>query len=87
MILLCRHYLARKRILKLTSKTPIERESNAERAQQLKDLIMPFILRRTKAQVAQELPLKTELIKEFEFEPKTKRNVPQYYSSIRKKTN
>lgn len=58
--------------------TPIERESNAERAQQLKDLIMPFILRRTKAQVAQELPLKTELIKEFEFEPKQK----EMYHSI-----
>ncbi|MGB1302045.1 MAG: DEAD/DEAH box helicase, partial [Pseudoalteromonas tetraodonis] len=51
---------------------PIERESNIERAEQLKALIMPFILRRTKAQVAQELPQKTELIKEFEFEPKQK---------------
>jgi len=51
---------------------PIERENNIERAEQLKALIMPFILRRTKAQVAQELPQKTELIKEFEFEPKQK---------------
>ncbi len=52
--------------------TPIEREANAERAEQLKALIMPFILRRTKAQVAQELPQKTELVKEFEFEPQQK---------------
>ncbi len=52
--------------------TPIEREADSERAEQLKALIMPFILRRTKAQVAQELPQKTELLKEFEFEPKQK---------------
>ena len=52
--------------------TPIERDADMERAEQLKALIMPFILRRTKAQVAQELPEKTELTKEFEFEPKQK---------------
>ncbi|MBQ4833332.1 DEAD/DEAH box helicase [Pseudoalteromonas sp. MMG010] len=52
--------------------TPIEKEADSERAEQLKSLIMPFILRRTKAQVAQELPEKTELVKEFEFEPKQK---------------
>ncbi|MEM5546308.1 DEAD/DEAH box helicase [Pseudoalteromonas fuliginea] len=52
--------------------TPIEREADMERAEQLKALIMPFILRRTKAQVAQELPEKTEITKEFEFELKQK---------------
>ena len=52
--------------------TPIEREADMQRAEQLKALIMPFIMRRTKAQVAQELPEKTELTKEFEFEPKQK---------------
>ncbi|MBB1387445.1 DEAD/DEAH box helicase [Pseudoalteromonas sp. SG45-5] len=52
--------------------TPIEREADIQRAEQLKALIMPFIMRRTKAQVAQELPEKTELTKEFEFEPKQK---------------
>lgn len=57
---------------KLHFQGPIERENNSERAQQLKSLILPFILRRTKAQVAQELPQKTELIKELEFEPKQK---------------
>lgn len=51
---------------------PIEREADTDRAEQLKSLIMPFILRRTKAQVVQELPQKTELTKEFEFEPKQK---------------
>lgn len=49
---------------------PIERESDVQRAEQLKSLIMPFILRRTKAQVVQELPEKTEITKEFEFGPK-----------------
>ena len=38
--------------------TPIEREADMERAEQLKALIMPFIMRRTKAQVAQELTRK-----------------------------
>ncbi|WP_405630249.1 SNF2-related protein [Pseudoalteromonas sp. Ld20] len=52
--------------------TPIERDGDSERARELKSLIMPFILRRTKAEVAQELPLKTELIKEFEFESQQK---------------
>ena len=51
---------------------PIERDSDPQRASELKALIMPFILRRTKAEVAQELPLKTELIKEFEFEEQQK---------------
>ncbi|WP_217876857.1 DEAD/DEAH box helicase [Pseudoalteromonas shioyasakiensis] len=52
--------------------TPIERDNDVARADELKSLIMPFILRRTKAQVTQELPEKTELVKEFEFESKQK---------------
>lgn len=51
---------------------PIERDSDVQRANELKALIMPFILRRTKAEVAQELPPKTELVKEFEFEEQQK---------------
>eukprot|EP00487_Bulimina_marginata_P009755 TRINITY_DN4258_c0_g1_i1.p1 TRINITY_DN4258_c0_g1~~TRINITY_DN4258_c0_g1_i1.p1 ORF type:complete len:257 (+),score=48.09 TRINITY_DN4258_c0_g1_i1:445-1215(+) len=57
--------------------TPIEREADMERAEQLKALIMPFIMRRTKAQVAQELPQKTEITKEFEFEPKQKKCIKE----------
>ncbi|MBB1505697.1 DEAD/DEAH box helicase [Pseudoalteromonas sp. SG41-1] len=52
--------------------TPIERDADSDRAKELKSLILPFILRRTKAEVAQELPPKTELIKEFEFEAQQK---------------
>jgi superfamily II DNA or RNA helicase len=40
---------------------PIERDRNAQARQQLKKLIQPFILRRTKTQVLQELPPRTEI--------------------------
>ena len=39
---------------------PIDKNADKERAEELKKLISPFILRRTKEQVAKELPLKTE---------------------------
>ncbi|BBN83940.1 hypothetical protein PA25_39250 [Pseudoalteromonas sp. A25] len=48
---------------------PIEKEQDRERAKELHAVIAPFILRRTKAQVVQELPDKTELVKELEFSP------------------
>lgn len=40
---------------------PIERDRSAEARFQLKKLIQPFILRRTKTQVLQELPPRTEI--------------------------
>jgi non-specific serine/threonine protein kinase len=39
---------------------PIERDGNAETAQFLRKMVYPFILRRTKEQVAPELPPRTE---------------------------
>lgn len=42
--------------------TPIERSGDEVRLNELKTLIKPFILRRTKQQVAKELPEKTEQI-------------------------
>jgi len=42
--------------------TPIDKEQNAERAEKLRGLIKPFILRRTKEQVATELPPKIEQV-------------------------
>jgi len=45
--------------------TPIERDSNDDARQQLKNLIRPFILRRTKTQVLHELPPKTEITVEI----------------------
>ena len=41
---------------------PIDRDRDREAAQLLRKLIHPFVLRRTKAQVAQELPDKTETV-------------------------
>ncbi len=43
-------------------KTPIEKNQNPERIQELKGLIDPFILRRTKEQVAKDLPELSEQI-------------------------
>ena len=41
--------------------SPIERDRSVQAKQQLKKLIRPFILRRTKTQVLQELPPRTEI--------------------------
>jgi len=40
---------------------PIEQQDNKERSRQLKRLVQPFILRRTKQEVIEELPDKTEV--------------------------
>jgi superfamily II DNA or RNA helicase len=45
---------------------PIEREGNAGRMDQLRRQIAPFILRRTKEEVATELPPKTEIVRPVE---------------------
>ncbi|MCA9211606.1 MAG: DEAD/DEAH box helicase, partial [Planctomycetales bacterium] len=46
--------------------TPIERDGCRESRRRLKKLIQPFILRRTKSQVLQELPPRTELTLQVE---------------------
>ncbi|GAB4502688.1 MAG: DEAD/DEAH box helicase [Anaerolineales bacterium] len=48
---------------------PIERDANADTAQFLRKMVYPFILRRTKEQVAPELPPRTERIIYGEMEP------------------
>ncbi|MEH8019660.1 MULTISPECIES: DEAD/DEAH box helicase [Rheinheimera] len=58
---------------------PIEKHGDTERANALKARIAPFMLRRTKAQVAAELPDKTEIIQLLELES-DQRNL---YESIR----
>lgn len=58
---------------------PIEKHGDAERSNALKARIAPFILRRTKAQVAAELPEKTEIVQLLELES-DQRNL---YESIR----
>jgi superfamily II DNA or RNA helicase len=44
-------------------RVPIERERNGERLKTLRELLSPYILRRTKAEVAKDLPPKTELFR------------------------
>jgi non-specific serine/threonine protein kinase len=48
---------------------PIERQQNSETAQFLRKMVFPFILRRTKDQVAADLPPRTERVIVSEMEP------------------
>lgn len=49
--------------------TPIERDHDKQRQTQLKRLLAPFILRRTKTEVLDELPEKTEITLRVELSP------------------
>ncbi|MCP5049275.1 MAG: DEAD/DEAH box helicase, partial [bacterium] len=48
---------------------PIQKDNSIEARRQLKRLIRPFILRRTKTEVLEELPEKTEVLLSVETEP------------------
>lgn len=50
-------------------RTPIEKKGDAERGRLLAKRIKPFLLRRTKEEVANELPPKTEIVERVETEP------------------
>jgi SNF2 family DNA or RNA helicase len=58
-----RRYFAR------TFRSPIEKNGDVGRRQLLARRVRPFLLRRTKAQVAADLPPKTEIIEHVEMEP------------------
>jgi non-specific serine/threonine protein kinase len=60
-------------------RVPIEKGRNEERLGALRELLAPYILRRTKAEVAKELPPKTELSKPVELRGKQR----ELYESIR----
>jgi superfamily II DNA or RNA helicase len=45
---------------------PIERDRNVERLRALRDQVAPFILRRTKEEVARDLPPQTEIVRPVE---------------------
>ncbi len=65
--------------------TPIERHQDETAAQLLRQLIYPFILRRTKEQVAPELPLMTERIVYVDMEPaqrKVYQRTRDYYRKL-----
>jgi SNF2 family DNA or RNA helicase len=59
---------------------PIERNSNREARKRLKKLIQPFILRRTKAQVLEELPPRTEVVLQVEMSPEE----AAFYEALRR---
>ncbi|HYH22941.1 MAG TPA: DEAD/DEAH box helicase, partial [Azospirillum sp.] len=50
-------------------RTPIEKRGDATRANLLMRRISPFLLRRTKADVAKELPPKTEVVRRIDLDP------------------
>lgn len=58
---------------------PIEKRQDKQASQHLKQLIKPFILRRTKEQVLRELPTKTEILQMLELNPKQQ----QLYEAVR----
>ena len=59
---------------------PIERNQNRDTRQRLKRLIQPFILRRTKAQVLDELPPRTEIELQVELSEKE----ASFYEALRR---
>ena len=61
---------------------PIERDRNKEKQRQLKRMISPFILRRTKTDVLDELPEKTDITLRIELSDEEK----ALYEHIREKT-
>lgn len=60
-------------------RTPIEKHDDSERLERLNRRTAPFLLRRTKDQVAAELPPKTELLRYAQFDPSQAR----LYESVR----
>ncbi len=55
--------LGDKKIFKKLFRIPIEKHNNLEQRERLTNRVAPFMLRRTKAEVAKELPNKTEIIR------------------------
>lgn len=68
---------------KATFSDAIDKEQDAETSQLLAKMIAPFLLRRTKAQVATDLPPKTEAVIMCEMEPE-QRKVYDYFKEYYK---
>ncbi len=65
--------------------TPIDKLGDAEQKEHLRKILYPFILRRTKEQVAKDLPEKTETIIFCEMEDKQRAVYETYRSAFREK--
>ncbi|MBF0161048.1 MAG: DEAD/DEAH box helicase [Magnetococcales bacterium] len=61
--------------------TPIERHGSKEARHRLKKLLQPFILRRTKSQVLEELPSRTEIVLHVEMSEEER----VFYESLRRR--
>ena len=59
---------------------PVERNNQREARKRLKKLVQPFILRRTKAQVLEELPPRTEVVLQVEMGPEE----TAFYEALRR---
>ncbi|HET7815094.1 MAG TPA: DEAD/DEAH box helicase [Candidatus Baltobacteraceae bacterium] len=77
------HALYDQRTFAKLFRTPIEQEKSTERRDALARRIRPFMLRRTKADVAMELPEKTEIVERVEL-PQDQRDL---YESVRLAVN
>ncbi len=64
---------------------PIDKEGDKEKVVQLKKMVYPFLLRRTKEQVATELPEKTESILFCEMTPKQRKIYDTYKINYRER--
>ncbi|NUM31974.1 MAG: DEAD/DEAH box helicase [Bacteroidetes bacterium] len=62
---------------------PIEKDNNQEKLDELKTIVKPFILRRTKLQVAKELPEKTEQILYCDMTPEQEKIYEETKSKFR----
>ena len=76
--------LGNREFFKTEFANPIDKNTDAEKSSQLRRLVYPFLLRRTKAQVAPDLPDKTETILWCDM-PKDQRAVYNHYKEYYRK--
>ncbi|WP_207420796.1 DEAD/DEAH box helicase [Desertivirga brevis] len=79
----CPGLLGSKHYFRDVYSTPIDKFKDARRSVELQNLIKPFILRRTKKQVASELPEKTEMILYCEMKEAQRKVYDIYEQEIR----
>lgn len=79
----CPGLLGSKQFFKDTYATPIDTFQNSKRAAELQAKIQPFILRRTKRQVASELPEKTEMVIYCEMNAEQRKVYSKYETALR----
>jgi hypothetical protein len=79
----CPGLLGSKRYFKAIYSAPIDKFKSNRRAAELQQKIAPFVLRRTKQQVAAELPEKTEMILHCEMSPQQRKIYDAYEGEFR----